>query len=438
MTRRAPGPEGLPIIGNYLQLRKDILSLMVDARERYGDVVRFRIGPRVIHILSNPDHVRHVMLTRRDNYDKTARSSQQIRYLSGMSLLVSNGTDWQVKRRLLQPAFKINTVRTYFALMAELAEACHAGIAAKEPVDISSLMSQLTYRVVGLALMSDDLVETGGEVQRAMGRCLRHLYNRINHPSAPLWVPSPANIGFMRARKRLRDVVATVLRKRSNKSGVHDLLSEMISAKNSDTDHVLDDTWLRDEVVTLLLAGHETTANALTFCITLLAKHRSIQDGVYAEIEKVLGGRPLQISDIDSLRYTLCVFQESLRLYPPIWAMERFVKQNDVLDGYDIPKGSTVFISVYSMHRHPAFWQTPDRFDPERFVNGDKPAAYLPFGLGPRMCLGMNFALQEAMVILVSLLQRFELVDTQNFKVQPEPGITLRVRGAVPITLKLR
>lgn len=437
MSKRAPGPVGLPLSGNYIHLWRNILSLMLSTRERYGDVVRFRLGARILHVVSHPDLVRHVMLSHRENYDKTARSSQQIKHLAGMSLLVSNGADWQVKRRLLQPAFKINTVAAYFNLMQELAEASTTNAGART-VDVSALMSHLTYRVVGLALMSDDLIATGDDVQRAMAHTLRHMYRRINYPALPLWVPTPGNLRFKRERQRLHQIVAAILRKRSDGTGPSDLLGEMIAAKDGDKDHSLNETWLRDEVVTLLIAGHETTANALTFCLCLLAKHPTIQQRVYAEISQVIGDRPLQPADIDALTYTYCVFQEALRLYPPIWAMERFVKQDDVLAGYDIAKGSTLLVGIYTMHRHPEFWRDPATFEPERFAGNEKNPAYLPFGLGPRMCLGMNFALQEAMIILVTLLQRFELIDAMAHDIEPDPGITLRMRGAVPVQLKLR
>ncbi len=438
MTKQAPGPKGLPLIGHYLDLRRDILELMVSTREQYGDVVRFKLGPRTIHVISHPDLVRQVLVTNRDNYDKTARSSQQIKHLAGMSLLVSNGADWQVKRRLLQPAFKINTVTAYFDLMQQLAEDATGRLQKGAVVDMSSLMMHLTYRIVGMALLSDDLDKTSEQVEHAMTITLGHLYQRINNPSLPLWIPTPSNVMFRRERTQLRQIVGQILQRRRTGAVIHDLLNEMLVSKNSDQDHRLDDVWLRDEVVTLLLAGHETTANALSFCTYLLARYPAIQDRLVAEISQVLGTRQLQLTDLDNMPYLQQVFLETLRLYPPIWAMERFVKQPDELAGYAIPAKSTLFISIYAMHRHSGFWPDHATFDPERFAQKPEHKAFMPFGLGPRMCLGMSFALQEAKIILVTLLQRFVLINRMTQELEPEPGITLRTRAELPVELRLR
>jgi enediyne biosynthesis protein E7 len=438
MNKRAPGPKGLPLIGNVLDLQHDILGLMLSTREQYGDVVRFMLGPRVIHVINHPDLAQRVLVTNRDNYDKTARSSQQIKHLAGMSLLVSNGDDWRVKHRLLQPAFKAGAVTAYFNLMQSLAVETTKQLQDGHVVNMSSFMMHLTYRIVGMAMLSDDLDHTADQVEQIMASSLQFLYQRINNLAVPLVCPTQANKRFRLERRQLHDIVTSILKRRQSDNSSNDLLARMFAAKDSERDTRLNDTWLRDEVVTLLLAGHETTANALSFCAYLLARHPDIQQRVVDELDRTLGKHPLQLDDLDKLPYLHQVLLETMRLYPPIWAVERFVKQQDELGGYTIPAGSTLFISIYAMHRHTKFWHEPERFDPGRFANMQDHAAFMPFGFGPRMCIGMSFALQEAKIILATLLQRFVLLYTKTKEIEHEAGITLRVRGELPIELKLR
>ena len=339
---------------------------------------------------------------------------------------------------MVQSAFKISVVTKYFELMRELAEQNRANLQDRQIVDIASMMAHLTYRVVGMALMSEDLSHTGNDVEIAMAAGLAYIYRRINQPALPMFIPTPANIFFKRQRRRLHHIVDDILLKRKAGKVVNDLLAEMLAAKNAEQDARLNNRWLRDEVVTLLLAGHETTANALTFCLYLLARHPNVQQRLYSEIQAVIAQRQISLSDLERLPYTTQVIQESMRLYPPIWALERFVKNDAQLGGYHIPGGSTLFISIYAMHRHTELWQDAEKFNPDRFAEKNATGAYMPFGMGPRMCLGMNFALQEALIILVSLLQKFEVVQVSPQEVQVEAGITLRVAGQLPLQLILR
>ena len=435
----APGPQGLPIIGNYFDLRGDLLNILVGMHQQYGDLIQYRVGPYQFYNLNHPDYIRHVLVDERDNYVKDGRSSQQIRLLSGQSLLTDNGERWRKKRDLLQDTFRVNTVKQFKNIVVDEANNLikQWGLL-KGPIDIHAAMMHITYQVIGKSLMSTDLAHTTEQVAESMSISLKHLYQRIFGFAFPLKIRTPGNQRFIHERKKLYNLVDEILRKRRTKPGQHnDLLDEMIAVHRAKP--AFNDAWLRDEVVTLLLAGHETTANALTWVWYLLSSHPEIEQQVYEEIMQHFPGSIDDVNKLSELRFTHMVFSEAIRLYPPIWSIERNAVNEDMIGGYQIKEKATVFISIYTLHRHPEFWQEPEKFKPERFeTRRTSSDAYMPFGLGQRMCLGKNFAIQEAMIILIILMQQCRLTRADNKPVIPKPGITLRVRDKLMMNINWR
>ncbi len=417
-----------------------MLTVLKNLHRQYGDMVSFRLAHLQYYSLNHPEFAKHVLVSNKDNYLKDGRSSQQIRLLAGQSLLTDNGDSWYHKRRQLQNTFRVDTVKKFKDVVES-----ESNLLLEEwrndntPVDIHSAMMHLTYQVIGKSLLSEDLTHTTDQVAKSMEVSLLHLYRRIFGVALPLMIPTSGNQRFKHERKKLHHIVDNILQRRLTikNHDTNDLLDKMIAAQQSET--LFDSVWLRDEVVTLLLAGHETTANALTWVWYLLAQHPDVEQKVYDEITEHFNGPVDDIEKLSNLTYTLQVFYEAIRLYPPIWAIERSARDVDEIAGYKIKKNSTLFISIYTLHRHPDFWESPDKFNPERFDSKrDASTAYMPFGLGHRMCLGKNFAIQEAMIVLVYLLQRCRLRLVNKESVEPEPGITLRVRNKLMMNIEWR
>jgi cytochrome P450 len=441
----APGPRGRWLLGNLLEFRRDVLRLMIDGQRSFGDVVCFRLGPMVLHLVSHPDHIRHVLLTRHDNYNKDTRSSAKIRSITGEGLLTSSGPFWLRQRRLMQAAFSPARLACFAEVMAQ-ATAEMLGRWRKrtedgQPLDIASEMQALTFTIVGKALFGADLGGEAEVVERSSSVILEHSYHRLEKLIEwPGWVPTPRNRRFRRAMIALDRIVHRLITERRHSSTASsDLLSLLLRACEEETSGQMTDEQLRNETLTLLLAGHETTANALTWTWYLLSKHPAVRRRLAAEVAQVLGDRVPTADDLSGLTWTRMVIQEAMRLYPPIWAMERRALEDDNIAGYRIPRGSTVVISPYVTHRRLDFWDNPEGFDPERFLPEQSAArphyAYIPFGGGQRLCIGNNFALLEAQIIVAMVMRAYRLDLVPGLPVEPKAEITLRSRHGLWMTL---
>ncbi len=438
-SRTAPGPRGHFLLGNLREFRRDVLGLVLESAATYGDIVRCRLGPQVVHLLNHPDHVTQVLQKRAANYDKHTRSSASIRSVTGESLLTCNGEAWKRQRRMDQPAFHHRQIAGFAAQMTTAATAMLVRWRDQPVLDISSEMARLTYSIVGQTLFSFNTGEDAATVEKAMRVILPHVFGRLgNLVNAPGWLPTPANRRFRRSLAEVDQVVYRIIdqHRQAQESGEPDvdLLAMLMRVRDVETGAGLDDSQLRNETITFLLAGHETTANALTWTFYLLSQHPEVERELHDEITTVLGGRTPTLEDIPKLTYTKRVIQESMRLYPPIWIIERRVIAEDVIDGYTLPAGSAVVISPYALHRHPDFWEMPGEFDPSRFQS-PPPAAYIPFGAGPRFCIGNEFAMLEAQLVTVMVMQTFQLRLVPGHPVEPLPDITLRAKHGMMMTL---
>jgi cytochrome P450 len=442
----APGPRGRFLIGNLLEFRKDVLQLLLDGRHEFGDVVRFRLGPMIVHLVNHPDYIRHVLLSRHDIYNKDTRSSAKIRSITGEGLLTSNGEFWLHQRRLMQPTFSPQRLTRFVGVMTQatgqMLQRWAKWAEEGRSLDVASEMMTLTFTIVGKALFGAELGGDAETVEQASTEILEHTWRRLEKLiELPEWFPSRRNRCFRRSLHALDQIVHRLItQRRRSGEAANDLLTLLLKRCDEETGQRMSDEQLRNETLTLLLAGHETTANALSWTWYLLSKHPAVQRRLAEEIAEVLGGRIPSEEDLPRLCYTAMVFKEAMRLYPPIWIMERRALAEDTIGGYTIPAGSSVVISPYVTHRDSRFWENPEGFDPDRFAppNAETrdPHCYIPFGLGQRLCIGNHFASMEAQVVLAMTMQAFRLDLVARHPVEPNPGITLRLKKGLPMILR--
>jgi cytochrome P450 len=441
----APGPRhGVPLLGDLPSFwMADRIDVHARDALRHGDVVRYQLGPLTAHMVLHPDDVRHVLQENHVNYLK-GRGTQRLSLLLGRGLLTSEGSHWRKQRRLAQPAFHPKRVAALVDAMVDATDAMLAAWEAHarsgEPVDVASEMMRLTLDVVGRTLFGTDVKSQASAVYESLTYALEFTVKRLMLPMrVPMSVPLPGNRRFLRAKQTLDSLVMSIIGKRLGERRREgegaDLMSMLMDAKDEDTGESMSPEDLRDEVMTLVLAGHETTANALTWAFLLLSREPVVWRALRDEVSAVLGDRRVTADDLPKLRYARMVIEETMRLFPPVWMFGRTAIAEDRVRGYRIPPGSMVMLSPFLTHRHGEFWANPEGFDPTRF-SAEAAAkrhkhAYFPFGGGPRVCIGNGFALTEATVVLAAVAQRYR-VEVVPRDVRPEPMITLRPKGGLP------
>jgi cytochrome P450 len=440
----APGPEGHRLLGSLPAVRRDPIALFLSSARTYGDIVRLRFASKTGHLLRHPDYVKHVLQDNFRNFGKQTRGFQALRETLGQGLLTSEGDFWLRQRRTAQPAFHHQQIAGFAETMgratADLLDRWDQETDLTAPIDVAETMMGLTLRIVGLTLLSRDVSGNAAEIGRALDTILHTTMATITRiVDVPRQLPTRRNRQFQEARSTLDRIILQIIGdRRTATERPADLLTMLMAAKDPETGEGMSDTQLRDEVMTIFLAGHETTANALTWTWYLLSKHPVVARTMEDEVDRVLAGRPPTLADLPKLTYTRQVLEESMRLYPPAWMIARSVIAEDEIGGYRIPPDSIVFLSPYVTHRHPEFWPNPEGFDPERFAPGqaaNRPKfAYFPFGGGPRLCIGREFALMEAQLILAQIAQRYRLHLLPGHVVDPEPVITLRPRHGMLMT----
>jgi len=436
----APGPRGHPFLGSLPEVRRDPIGLFLESFRRYGEVVRFRFGPKIAHLISGPAGINHVLAENHRNYGKQTRGYRNLRYVLGNGLLTSEGDLWKRQRRIAQPAFHRQKIAGFGETMVRAARETAEALAARrgETVDLHHEIMRLTLRIVGETLLGTDPTDSADEV----GSALAYLLPLANERSSrvlelPPLFPTRENRRFRRELATLDAVVLRMIaerRKRPSDRG--DLLSMLIEARDAETGEAMDDRQLRDETMTIFLAGHETTANALTYAFLLLSRYPAALRDLRAELSQVLGGRTPGVEDLSRLTLTRRIVQEAMRLYPPAWIIARSASGADEIGGFPIPAGSLVLISPYVVHRHPGLWSNPEGFDPQRFASEPARGAYLPFGAGPRMCIGSGFASMEAELVLATLARDLAFELPPGEPVELEPSITLRPKNGLAMTVR--
>ena len=446
--RTAPGPRGHLLIGQLPELRRDPFRFLIGLAREHGDVVRFQVGPVTVHLVTDPSGVQHVLQDNNRNYGKQTRGFQKLRLVLGQGLLTSEGDFWRRQRRIAQPGFHKDKIRRFADQMTRATERMLERWTAREPaaggapIDVAHEMMLLTLNIVGETLLSLDTTEESERVGAAVTLTLEHIQRRM-FAMFPVVddLPLPSNLRFRRAVRYMDQLVFKLIDDR-RASGVDpgDLLSMLMQARDGESGEGMSARQLRDEVMTIFAAGHETTANALAWTFYLLSLNPAVARRLRGELREVLAGRAPRYDDLGHLPYTAAVIQEALRLYPPAWVISRSAIGDDVVCGYHVPAGSIVVLSPYITHRRETSWPNPEGFDPERFLGERTSAAhrfdYFPFGGGPRQCIGNSFALMEAELVLATVAQRFELHLVPGHVTIAEPLITLRPRGGIPMRLK--
>ena len=405
----------------------------------YGELAHFQFRSAHVYLVTDPELIQRTLAADHRVFVK-GQSMEEARRVLGDGLLTSEGEFHHSQRRLMQPALHRARVEALGDTMAELAERRTAQWRAGDVREMNEELSRLTIEIVARTLFSLDLSRDSGEIVRALKEAVL-MVGRLTLPFAGLWEhsPLPSARRFRAAIARLERATGEILeRRRALGDEVDDAMSFLLAAQRPDGTG-LTDQQVRDEAITLLLAGHETTANVLTWTLYLLAQHPDVEARLRAELDEVVGDRPPVGADAARLEYAGQVLNETLRLYPPVWAMGRRATVPYQLDGYSIPTGSIVAINQWVMHQHPRFWPDPFRFDPDRW-NAEAAAArpryaYFPFGGGPRICMGAQFALLEAKLVLAALLRRWRFTLADEQRVEIAPVLTLRPRDGVRMRL---
>ena len=458
--KHPPGPVGHPIWGTMPAFRRDDNFLHTLSRwvDEYGDAIRFRFFLHFHgYFFFHPDHNRHILQDNNRNYTKMPNPSNQVlKPLVGNGLLTSDGNFWLRQRRLAQPAFHRRRIESFAETMTAATERLLARweepAAAGKVLDVSEEMMELTLEIAGRTLFSVDLTREADTVGQAFMAANRQVIEFSTQPfgasliTVPWWPPT----GRLNQNVQVLDEVVKgiIAQRRRERSAGHqngeraDLLDMLMAARDEETGQGMSDEQLRDEIMTIMLAGHETTALALSWTFYLLSQHPDVRHRLEAEVDGVLGGRTPTYADIPDLVYTSMVIEESMRLYPPAYAIARWGNDWDRVGGYDVPPDSAITLSPYFTHRHPAFWKEPERFDPERFTAERKAErsrwAYIPFGGGPRQCIGNRFAMTEAILLLAQICSHYRLDLVPGHPVALEPLITLRPRYGLRMTLARR
>ena len=437
-----PGPKGTLIGGNIRQFRTRLLDFLLEAAREYGPLTSFRIGPRRVFLASAPDLIEQVLITDARHYIKHF-GARAYRPVLGNGLVTSEGEFWHRQRKLIQPMFLKARVQSYAPVMGELTERMLDSWTSGKTVRINNEFSALTSRIALKTLF--DLDDDGDREQfnntlrlsfDLMSARLRRIFK------LPLWVPTPETLCLKRSIAELeRKVEGFIAAARSRQGTGDDLLSRLMLAQHEDGTRM--SNWqLRDEVMTLYLAGHETTALTLTWTWYLLSQHQRVEEKLVSEWQQILAGRTPTADQLQHLPYTAAVIAESMRLLPPVYVIGREATADLELGGYQVKRGYTVLMSQWVNHRDPEYFPEPEEFHPERWENGLAKRipkfAYYPFGGGQRMCVGNNFALMEAAIILAAVGQRYRFTLDPDAVIGIKPQITLLPANPIPVTLQRR
>ncbi|QCC47368.1 cytochrome P450 [Halobellus limi] len=440
---RPPAPDGLPLLGNAVDFGRDPLTFTTDAVDSVGDVFRIDLPVGDRYVLAHPEYAERVLVSERDAFEKT----DDFALAFGNSVVAVDGEDWREQREFLDPFFYASRIRAFLPTMRERvvdrAESWEGG----DTLATVSEMKALTFDVLAATLLGFDPGSNGADLRRAADD-LNSYFDPVTW-ALPDWVPTPSGRRFDAAKDTLRAELLSLLEEAAG-TDEESLLAALAAATDgagspdtgggpADGDYPRDRDAAVDQLIGLVFAGHETTALALTYTLYCLAEHPETYDRVEAEIDEVLGEEPIRWEHLDDLPTLERAFDESLRLYPPVHALPREATRPVEFDGREIPAGAELLVSVFAMHRDERFWDDPEAFDPTRWKARDRSAdAYLPFGAGPRRCIGATFASVEARVVLAELLRRYRFEYAGDGDLSLSPEMTNQPDGDVPMTVHRR
>ncbi len=445
--RTAPGPRGKFLVGNLFDSRQSgLLDYHVKAWHAHGDVVRFQMGPITLIQVVRPEHIQQVLVGNAKNYIK-GLSHENLRRTIGDGILTAEGEAWQRQRRLMAPTYTPKGVAQFADIMGDATRKLLAGWEARgtaQPVMINQEMMHVTMSVISRSMFGLDIGEHFKETGDGLRYLLQHVSERgLSSVDWPAWVPTESNRRLKNAVRVVDDFLYGVIRERRRNGLGEDLLSLLMTAKDAETGAEMSEKQLRDEVLITFFAGHETTAQTLTWTWAMLAQQPEVERKLWDEIDRVLAGRSPTLEDVGALTYTRQVIDETLRLYSPVAVMARDTVAADEIGGYSVAPGNLILLLPFMTHRHPEFWEQPDAFNPDHFTPErvkDRPRyAYVPFGAGARSCLGVHFALLEAVLILAETAQRYRIrLADPNQELEFDWAGTLRPKGDLPMLVTRR
>ncbi|MEU7768578.1 cytochrome P450 [Nocardia sp. NPDC049190] len=450
-TSIVPGPSRSSSLSTTIAFQRDPFAYLAKAFERYGNVVRVPVLGMPMVVINHPDDVKKVLQDNHVDFDKDAKIFELVSPLLGDGLIsVVGGASWMSRRRLLQPAFHRKRIEDMTQVMSahteDMLQRWSGFASGGTDIDVGREMSNLTLRIVARTLFAIDIGADGQThpYAQALDVFMKELSAYLKFPLVPLRVPTPSHRRFWKNLRIMDGFVYDMIgRYRAGTAEDQgDLLYMLINAQDADTGEKMNDRQLRDEISSFLFAGHETSANALTWTIQMLTEHPDVESRLRAEIDSVLGDREPTMADLPKLTYLAAVVNENMRINPPIWQVMRNARVDNELGGYRIPAGSNVFWSPYLVHRNPDFWPEPEKFDPDRFApdiaRSIHKGAYIPFSAGPRICIGNTFALTEIQLILTRILQRFHFESRTELPLRKVPEATVRPSKPIRIALQPR
>ncbi|WP_414548856.1 cytochrome P450 [Anabaena sp. CCY 0017] len=435
-----PAPPVNSIVGHLLELGQDPLGFLTRCRD-YGDIVPLQFGLTPTCLVTHPQYVEQVLKNRQDFIK--SRGSRALKSLLGEGLLTAAGESWFWQRRLIQPVFHQKRINKYGEVMVEytnrMLQTWHDG----ETHNIHADMMQLTLQIIMKCIFSTEVDEGEAKVvANALDVAMQWFESKRRQNFLVWeWFPRPENIRYRHAITQMDEAIYKLIQeRRHSQEQTDDLLTMLMEAKDEETGQQMDDKLLRDEVATLMLAGHETTANALSWAWMLLAQNPDVRQKLELELNQVLQGKLPTLADLGQLVYTQQIIKESMRLYPPVSIQGREAAVDTQIGDYEIPQGMTVMMSQWVMHRHPQYFENPEAFQPERWTQEFEKqlpkGVYIPFGDGPRICIGKGFAQMEAALLLATIAQRFQIDLVPDYPIVPQPSITLRPEHGLKVQLK--
>lgn len=430
------------------EIQRDPLAFLQRNAATHGDFIHYPLGLWEVYQLNHPALVEHVLVTNQRNYSKNTVQYNTLAKITGRGLLTSDGRFWRRQRRMIQPAFHRQKVlgwgQTMLTATHKMLQKWEGAGQSSQTLDIDEEMMAVTLEIIGQALLGINLEADAAELAQAVLTMLDYVVYRSQRPVVlPLAIPTPRNRRFRNGLQKLDALIdQAITDHQQGRGNPDDILSQMLAATDRETGEAMNRAELRDELITLIVAGHETAASALTWLFYLLSQNPEVEEALVAEIDAVLNGRLPTTDDLPNLPTVARTIAEALRLYPPAWVITRRAIEADTLLGEPIPANALIIMSPYTSHRHPAFWQKPDAFYPDHFLPEAEKArpryAYFPFGGGARLCIGDQFAKVEMGLIVTAVLQKYRLKLLPNHPVVPDPLVTIRPKHGLMMTIQRR
>jgi len=445
-NKTIPRVKGDFLLGNLSQMVANPFQALCDWQRDYGDLVSFRLAIREFYLFSHPKLVEQALIKQSDVFVKTYHPEKPIglALVLGQGLITSQGDVWQRQRRLMQPIFQRSNITT---LLPQITTAGSnmldrwRKLGDGAGINLAEEMTRLTLEVITQTMFSTSVLHKVEHIAPSLETLLRYASKTLLNPlTPPLYVPTPANQKFKRALGIIDDVIYGIIAQRRTASSTHnDLLDMLLNARDDKSGEKMTDRQIRDEVITIFSAGHETTANLLSWTLYLLARHPDVLAKLHQELDGLVQGKIPNAEDLQQLSYTRAVLNESMRLRPPAGILLRKVNKNTEVDGYFLKAGRLAIFSIFNLHHHADFWPRPDQFDPERFlIPENRRFSFMPFGTGERICIANHFALMEAQLLLSMIVQHCDLQLLNTDEVEIELAVALRPKGGIPVRIKQR